>query len=276
MTFKTIAVILQTVEETDRVLDFLLPVAAAWQAHIVGIHAEPLPVDYSSGIGFPDVGVIQAATEAAAQRTAAVAGAFAARMGSDQSHEWQSHSNMTGDSAYGALSLARCADLVVVAQRDPHSPSGDGANLDSAIYESGRPVLVVPHDGALVGTFARVLVSWNGSREAARAAFDALPLIEAAETVEILTVDPEAHPGSTESAAALAGALSRHGASVTVTTSQSGGSSVDEIVQGRVAETGADLVVLGAYSHSWLRELLFGGVTRSVLQSMPIATFVSR
>jgi len=276
MTVKTIAVILQNVEEADRVLDFVLPLAATWEAHIIGIHAEPMPVDYSSGLGFPDVGIIEAATEAAEERTAAVRAAFEGRIGQAASHEWQQLTNISGDSAYGGLSLARCADLVVVAQRDPHVHSADGANLDATIYESGRPVLVVPHAGAASAGFARVLVSWNGSREAARAAFDALPLIIEAESTEVFLIDPEAHAGAAESASALAASLARHGAKVSVATAESHGSSIEEVVRGRVAATGADLVVLGAYSHSWLRELLFGGVTRSVLQSMPIATFVSR
>ena len=70
--------------------------------------------------------------------------------------------------------------------------------------------------------------------------------------------------------------LERHGANVTVHTEASGGLAIDDVIRSRLAATGADLLVLGAYSHSWLRELLFGGVTRTVLQSMPVTAFLSR
>ena len=76
--------------------------------------------------------------------------------------------------------------------------------------------------------------------------------------------------------AEIAAALARHGATVAVAMEESDGRSVDDVIQDRVAATGADLLVMGAYSHSWLRELLFGGITRTVLQSMPVATFMSR
>ena len=76
--------------------------------------------------------------------------------------------------------------------------------------------------------------------------------------------------------AEIASALSRHGANVSVSVQKSGGTSVDDMIQNRIAETGADLLVLGAYSHSWLRQLLFGGVTRTVLRTTQVAAFLSR
>ena len=89
-------------------------------------------------------------------------------------------------------------------------------------------------------------------------------------------VDPPESPIAVEAGADIAAALERHGASVTVHAEASGGLATDDVIRNRVAATGADLLVLGAYSHSWLRELLFGGVTRTVLQSMPVTAFLSR
>jgi len=278
MIYKTIAVILQGKEDTQRVLDSAIPLAQVWGAHIVGIHAEPIPVAYSAAVGFPDVAVIETATQAAEERTREIEAIFLGRMkAAGQSHDWHGARSFSGDSGHACAAIARAADLVVAAQHNPNWASDETTGIESVLYEAGRPVLVVPHSGALTSTFSRVLVAWNGSREAARAAFDALPLIEEAETTEVFVVDPpEEGDDLSASAAALAEALSRHGAQVTVATDTSRGRGIEEVIRDRAAATGADLLVLGAYSHSWLRQLLFGGITRTVLQSMPIASLMSR
>ncbi|TIM36471.1 MAG: universal stress protein, partial [Mesorhizobium sp.] len=167
-------------------------------------------------------------------------------------------------------------DLIIAAQRE--SGGDPSADVDTLVYDAGRPVLVVPHSGPLVTSFKHVLLAWNGSKEAARAAFDALPFIIEAEKTDIVVIDPpDTLDAAPEAAGAeIAAALSRHGATVSVSVLQSGGHSVDDVIQTRIAETGADLLVLGAYSHSWLRQLLFGGVTRTVLRTVPVAAFLSR
>lgn len=279
MPFKTIVAIIQSAEDTERVLDCAIPLAARFEGHVIGVHAEALPVAYASTIGFPDTEFLQATAGINKERAKKLEGLFRARVeAAGQSFEWRGMESFSGDSALSGISSARCADLVVAAQRNPDADSDTAADIDTLLYDAGRPVLVVPHAGASLCSYSRILIGWNGSREAARAAFDALPFIVEAEQVEILVIDPpddvEANGdvGGTEIAAALA----RHGANVAVAMEESGGRSVDEVIKDRAGAMGADLLVMGAYSHSWLRELLFGGVTRTVLQSMPIATFMSR
>ncbi|MBS3652205.1 universal stress protein [Pseudaminobacter sp. 19-2017] len=278
MPYKTLAVILQSTEDTRRVLDSVLPLAQAWNAHVVGVHAEPYPVAYSAAVGFPDVTVIEAAAEAAEERTTEIEALFHGQMrAAGQSHEWHASRSFSGDTAYAGAALARTADLVIVAQRNPDWAADDASGVEGVLYEAGRPVLVVPHSSPMVRTFSRILLAWNGSRESARAAFDALPLIKEAESTEIFVVDPPAEGEDVEaSASCLAAALSRHGAEVVVATEQSRGRHVDEVIRDRATAMGADLLVLGAYSHSWLRQLLFGGVTRTVLQSMQVPCLMSR
>ncbi len=278
MSYKTIAAILQSREDTKRVLDCAIPLAQAWGAHIIGIHAEAIPVAYSAAVGFPDVGLIETASEAAEQRTKEVQDLCTHRMQTaGQTFDWHSLRSFSGDSAYTGASIARSADLVVVAQRNPEWASEDAPNIEGVLYEAGRPVLVVPHSGALTKTFGRILISWNGSREAARAAFDALPLIVESEAVEIFMIDPsEDDDFVSASASALAAALSRHGAEVVVASEASKGRHVDEVIRDRATAIGADLLVLGAHSHSWIRELLFGGVTQHILKTCPIAALLSR
>jgi nucleotide-binding universal stress UspA family protein len=94
---------------------------------------------------------------------------------------------------------------------------------------------------------------------------------------EILIIDPpEDLDGSVDAGSEIAASLSRHGANVSVAAVKSGGASMEDVIQDHLSATGADLLVLGAYSHSWLRRLIFGGVTRSVLRAGAVAAFLSR
>ena len=121
------------------------------------------------------------------------------------------------------------------------------------------------------------MLVWNGSREAARAAFDALPFMMEADKTEVFVVDPvDGAEDDGSGGAEIAAALARHGAQVSVAIRDADGDSVEDAIQDRVAATGTDLVVIGAYSHSWLHRMLYGGVTRSVLRSSTVAAFLSR
>ncbi|TPI26872.1 universal stress protein [Mesorhizobium sp. B3-2-1] len=277
MRFKTIVAILQNEQDAERVLDCAIPLASRFESHLIGIHAEALPVPYTSATGFPDTEFLQVSADMNRERAEKLQ-AFFLRCIEDSglSFEWRSLESFSGDSALTGISNVRAADLIIAAQRET---GGDpSADVDTLVYDAGRPVLVVPHAGPLVTTFKHVLLAWNGSKEAARAAFDALPFIIEAEKTDILVIDPpDTLDESPEAAGAeIASALSRHGATVSVSVQKSGGTSVDDMIQNRIAETGADLLVLGAYSHSWLRQLLFGGVTRTVLRTAQVAAFLSR
>ncbi|MGX5842788.1 universal stress protein [Mesorhizobium sp. ArgA1] len=277
MRFKTIVAILQNEQDAERVLDCAIPLADRFESHLIGIHAEALPVPYTSATGFPDTEFLQVSADMNRERAEKLQALFLGQIEkSGLSFEWRSLESFSGDSALTGISSVRAADLIIAAQRET---GGDpSADVDTLVYDAGRPVLVVPHEGPLVTTFKHVLLAWNGSKEAARAAFDALPFIIEAEKTDILVIDPPDTLDDNPEAAGseIAAALSRHGATVSVSVQTSGGDSVDDVIQTRIAETGADLLVLGAYSHSWLRQLLFGGVTRTVLRTVPVAAFLSR
>ena len=279
MPFKTILTIIQGEHDAARVLDCAIPLALRFESHLIGLHAEALPMPHTSAIGFPDTEFLEVTAGINKERAERIEKQFRSRVeAEDLSFDWRALESFSGDSALSGVASARCADLVVAAQRDPQADSISSADVDSLLYEAGRPLLITPHAGPSLSSYGRVLVAWNGSREAARATFDALPFIVDAESTEILVIDPpeDSDRDSEASGTDIAAALSRHGANVTVATVQSGGLSVDTVLQNRIAETGADLLVLGAYGHSWLREFLFGGVTRTVLQSASVAAFLSR
>ncbi len=279
MTYKTILCVIQGKEDADRVLDCALPLAQRFSAHLIGVHAEPIPVPYVTPMGFPDTDFIAASSEANQQRSEEIRTVFEGRTSREGvSAEWQALESISGDSAVGALPVARTSDLVIVQQSDPDGSSATLANVESLLFESGRPVLFVPYAVAVDSGFRKVLIAWNGSQQAARAVFDALPFIAGADEVELLalnasdTVDHDAAVVGADIAAALA----RHGAKVTFASRQTEGLNSGEAIENEVAEFGADLLVMGAYSQSWLKEFFFGGTTRTLLQSMPAATLMSR
>lgn len=276
MPFKTIVAILQNEQDAGRVLDCAIPLAAGFHSHLTGIHAEAMPVPYTSATGFPDTEFLQVSAEMNKERAEKLQALFLKRMeGAGLSFEWRSLETFSGDSALSGISTVRAADLVVAAQSEAGGDSN--ADVGTLVYDAGRPVLVVPHAGPVITTYKTVLLAWNGTREAARAAFDALPFITAADKTEVFVVNPpDALEDEGSAGSEIAAALARHGANVSVSTPPAEGNSTEDLIQARLIETGADLLVLGAYSHSWLRRLLFGGVTQSVLRSGTVAAFLSR
>ena len=173
---------------------------------------------------------------------------------------------------------ARNSDLVVVGQPDPRTGSGDAALLvEAAFMETGRPALMIPHGGAGAGPLRRVLVAWNASREASRAVHDALPLLLAAEEVVVLVVDPDdigialgRKPGS-----GLLQYLELHGATARLKSVESGRRSAGEVIMAEAAAEKADLLVMGGYGHSKLREALLGGATRTLLAEAALPVLIS-
>lgn len=277
MSLKTIVAILQSEQDVERVLDCAVPLASQFGSHLIGIHAEALPIPYTSATGFPDTEFLQVSSELNKERADRLQAIFLKRIsGAGLSFQWRSLETFSGDSALSGIASVRAADLVVAAQREA---GGDpNADVDTLVYDAGRPVLVLPHSSAVTTPFRHILLAWNGSREAARAAFDALPFMLLAEKTEVLVIDPPdlLDDGPEAAAADIAAALSRHGVNVEISVAGSAGMAAEDMIQNQLVESGADLIVLGAYSHSWLRRLLFGGVTRSVLRSAPVAAFLSR
>jgi nucleotide-binding universal stress UspA family protein len=278
MTYKTFLAIVQGIEDAPAVLDFATSLAGPVKGHIIGLHTEPIPIAYSSPVGFPEAEFLQASSDVNMERAGKLEALFNEHVqASGVTHEWRSLESFSGDSGVSALTSARSVDLVVVTQPSPKSDA-PSADLETLIFDSGRPVLIAPVGGMRTTGFKRVLVAWNSSREAARAVFDALPFILAADYVEVLVVDGQDNPARSADKAGdgITAALQRHGAKASVTRIASGGRGMEEILERHVAEKAIDLVVLGAYSHSRLREFLFGGLTRSVLKRMSVPTFISR
>lgn len=190
------------------------------------------------------------------------------------SAEWRTG---TGFPVDAAVVHARYADLTILGQLDPEDAQAlvDCPRPEEVILSAGRPALVVPYVGTYDAVGDRILVAWDASREAARAVNDAMPLLAGASEVTVLSVDPvssrEAHgdiPG-----ADIARHLGRHGVYARVESAPSAGVGVGDVLLSRAADLTADLLVMGAYAHSRVRELVLGGATRTVLDSMTLPVF---
>lgn len=172
----------------------------------------------------------------------------------------------------------RHADLLVMRQSHPDKRRTGGSDLvDEVVLDAGRPVLVVPYIGTAQPIGRNVVVGWDGSREAARAMADAMPLIRKADTVHVLVINASkrgsAHgelPG-----ADISTHLARHGLNVQLMVEEATGIDPANLILSRVSDLGADLLVMGAFAHSRLRQSLFGGVTRTILEEMTVPVLLS-
>jgi nucleotide-binding universal stress UspA family protein len=172
---------------------------------------------------------------------------------------------------------ARYADLTVLGQAvDLPDTSGDLGRLpEELVLGVGRPVLIVPRYGTFPTVGERVLVAWNGSREATRAVNDALPIMKLATVVTVLSIDAEGQPSRRVPGADIALHLARHGIQAEVASTRSVELPVGDVLLSFAADCGADLLVMGAYGHSRLREMLLGGATRHVLRHMTLPVLMS-
>jgi len=163
---------------------------------------------------------------------------------------------------------AQAIDLVILGQRTPDHATGLDAPED-VVLACGRPVLVVPYSGHRDRIGETVIIAWNGSREAARAVQDALPLLTTSASVTVLSVNPE-EDADIEDANRLVAHLARHGLNAQKRIVREDILAVSDVVLTQVAALGADLLVMGAYGHSRLREMVLGGVTREILRKMSV------
>ncbi len=166
----------------------------------------------------------------------------------------------------------RLADLIIVSRPSDEAEVGHTLMLNAALFESGRPALVVPPEGVEhVGR--NVVVSWNGSAQSSRAVSSALPVLRNAESVTIFTIESPQTSG--HSSTGMAEYMAYHGIKCSLKTLTGSGTSVGEALLKEADDIGADLIVMGAYTHSRMRQLILGGVTRCVLETSTVPLFMA-
>ena len=281
MSYKTVVAYSRSEAELKRVLSAVgLLMNRMPDIHVIGLYSVPSPVVYADPNGFIDPGMFELHDKQHKEMSERLKQLFEEEMRRQgANHEFRVTRSETGTAADGVLTSCLGAELLVTGQPDPDDPATNDETADTLVFNSSCPVLLVPY--APVHTMEaldRIVVAFNGKREAARATFDALPLMKRANRTEIVWVDPPEREGEDEALAGseLAEALSRHGLDVTITPLASHNRYAQDVVREHIIAQRADLLVMGAYSHSRLRELVFGGVTRAMLNDLPILTLFSR
>ena len=173
---------------------------------------------------------------------------------------------------------ARYTDLTILGPELLEGETLKAYVLNGALFESGRPVLLVPDGSVPTLRSKRILVAWDSRAEASRAVREALDLLACADDVRITLVDPEAsYRGSgPEPGADIATYLARHGVKVTIDRLPRSGHSVADVLREHAIDVSADLIVMGGYGHSRLRERIFGGVTKSMIDEPPMPVLMAR
>jgi nucleotide-binding universal stress UspA family protein len=173
------------------------------------------------------------------------------------------------------IEYARLRDLTIVPV--PEGDYSDQWYAESIIFGSGRPTVVLPHTGKRTGSFAldTVIVAWDFSRPATRAIADAMPILEKAKRVCVLTVTKEKAIDTRRSGAELAKHLARHGVDVVLDEVDAKGRGIGDVFEEHVTYRNANLLVMGAYGHSRIREFILGGATKRMLARPPVPIFLS-
>lgn len=253
----------------EATIRFAAKLARCLSCRLVGTGADQLDLPYfGDGTGVVDAVLVENA-RAVVQENLAKASALFHRAADGVALEWR---DAVEQPISFTLSQSRAADLVVLARQGQGDPALGrmGVAPGDIVLELGRPILLVPP--AVEALMARsVVIAWKDTRESRRAVQDALPFLVRAEMVSVLSVgaDPAA-----DGAQDVCGYLAQYGIAARTVSRPAGSDIVDEITD-LVRQQGADLIVAGAYGHSRLREWIFGGVTRDLIESTPVCCLMS-
>jgi nucleotide-binding universal stress UspA family protein len=285
MAFRDILVHLDAQRSAAKRLRLAVSIARPSQAHLTGIYGFELPRAPFPGLAAPPY-VVNATARTVYERERDGAFADAAQIEADfhaeakragLSGDWRIGPDKPADLLNFVTARARYADVTVLGQADPDHPYFDTlARLpETVMLGSGRPVLIVPYAGRFDTVGRNVLVAWSGTREGARAVADALPLMQAAEAVTVVSIGPTRGEGEDDPATGLAQHLARHDIRADASHLMSEDIEPGELILSRASDLGCDLIVMGGYGHSRTRELILGGVTRAILQHMTVPVLMS-
>jgi nucleotide-binding universal stress UspA family protein len=278
MNCKTLLVHLDDSTHSAARLDYALDVAARHDAHLIGLYAvcevltEPLFLQGENRWS--------AACEAQRDRNlrSAQAAFFAAAERAGCSAEWRAPG---GPPTAAAILHARHADLLILGQFDARDTGAYVARqfVEDVIMGAGRPAIVLPYAGPIRPQMDNMMIAWDGGRESARAATDALPLLRRASFVTVLKVHSQRHGQPLHDKPAgidVAAWLERHGVKASFTAiPKVAGVDTGATLLNALADRHIDLLVMGAYGHARVQERLLGGVTRTVLEAMTVPVLMS-
>ncbi len=274
MAIKDLLVHVSDKKDSVPAVDAALALAEQSDAHLVGLGiALPAELPGYAAIRLPQ-SVFEIMESREKERLAEARALFeskAKKIGRIERCEWRVD---RGHPVQVVEAHGRYADVVVVSQRQPHAEERRLNDLaEELMLGAGRPVIIVPYSAAPKRIGKRVLVAWDASREAARAVADAMPILELADAVDVFVANGAA--GADVQGTDIAAHLAHHRLNVEVYTTETGDTPIGEALLNRVSESGADLIVMGGYGHSRMRESVFGGVTRHILEHMTVPVLMS-
>ncbi len=182
---------------------------------------------------------------------------------------------VSGSAGETLARVARCYDLTVIGQRDTHKRGHDDRLAEAVLTHSGRPILLVPYIFSGTLDLKRVMICWDGGMAATRAVHDAMPFLNAAKSLRIVSLNEKYADSDQCSSQALADHLTRRKLNVSVDRFEVQPSKVQTTILSIAADFGADLLVMGGYGHSRTREMFLGGVTRETFESLTVPALMS-
>jgi len=256
--------------------DYAVALGEALEAHVAGVAFAYEPVIPGAVMGgIPPEFIEAQRTEADKKAKDAVARFEAAAKRAGLSAESRIISASVSAAADQFARIGRRFDLVVVGQADPDQGIQDEVVDETALFESGRPVVFVPFIQKGGVKLDRVMVCWDGGRAATRAIADSMPLLKKAKQVEIVMIASKSAKGDEIAGADLGQHLARHGLKIDVKRITSPDIDVASTILSYAADSSADMIVMGGYGHSRLREFILGGATRGILESMTVPVLMS-
>ncbi len=273
---KDVVVKLERDAARDSVRDFAVSVAEAFGAHLTGVafaHAG-LPTFAMADVPSDVLASIFAENEASAQAAIARFEESVRRGGLSSEHRLVTEAELGPPDVFAQM--VRRFDLSIIMQSDHRNGVHNDLMIEAALFDSGRPVIVVPYIQKTGLKFDRVMCCWDGSRAAARVVNDALPILRKAKQVELFIVaNDKTKVEQRLKGAEIARHLARHDVKVEIETMPAADIDVASVILSHAADCSADLIVMGGYGHSRLREFMLGGVTRGIMETMTTPVFMS-
>jgi nucleotide-binding universal stress UspA family protein len=261
----------------DPTIDYAVSLAGIFGARLVGIAMayDDVPVVLGDGASGQWVGSIEELRREIADAVKAATAKFdAAARSAGLRAQSRALPTVFWDAGHAFGRMARRFDLAVVRQAEPKSGRSDNLIMQAALFDSGRPVLVVPRAQKGRAQFDRVMICWDGSRGAARAVADALPFLQRAKAIDVVTIGDRPE-GDETSGAEMVDHLACHGLKAAEKLIPAPDADVPHTILSHAAASSADLVVMGGYGHSRFREFVLGGATRGILAEMGTPTLMS-
>ena len=256
--------------------NYAVSVAEAFGSHLLGIAFSYEPVIPGTVMGGIPPEIIESQrTESDKKARAAIARFEQATKRAGISAETRTISASISGAADQLGRIGRRFDLVIVGQPGRKDSLPDEVIDEGVLFESGRPVIFVPFIQKGGVTLDRIMVCWDGSRAAARAIADAMPFLKKAKQVEIVIISDKPGKKDEVPGADLGQHLARHGLKVDVKRITSPDIDVPSTILSHAADSSADMIVMGGYGHSRLREFVLGGATRGLLEAMTVPVLMS-